>query len=157
MACCTQSRIWQWWKRTWDKLMTFLNCWQKYINNTAANCCQRRNNTLIISGLKMWMRLHFHLNTVFTTGLERTRRIKGRHLNLQQSQESGRSSGARPTSSLKSSTKERAKGEAKNGCINRGNLIYWKEHTSRYQAEKLELEEKVAKSKATVKVFEELE
>ena len=32
-----------------------------------------------------------------------------------------------------------------------------KEHTSRYQAEKLELEEKVAKSKAKVEVFEELE
>ena len=32
-----------------------------------------------------------------------------------------------------------------------------KKHTRRYQAEKLELEEKVAKSKAKVKVFEELE
>ena len=32
-----------------------------------------------------------------------------------------------------------------------------KKHTSRYQTEKLELEEKVAKSKAKVKVFEELE
>ena len=32
-----------------------------------------------------------------------------------------------------------------------------KKHTSRYQAEKLELEGKIAKSKAKVKVFEELE
>ena len=32
-----------------------------------------------------------------------------------------------------------------------------KKHTSRYQAEKLELEEKVAESKAKVKVFEELQ
>ena len=32
-----------------------------------------------------------------------------------------------------------------------------KKHTSRYQAEKLELGEKVAKSKAKVKVFEEVE
>ena len=32
-----------------------------------------------------------------------------------------------------------------------------KKHTSRYQAEKLEIDEKVAKSKAKVKVFEELE
>ena len=32
-----------------------------------------------------------------------------------------------------------------------------KKHTSRYQTEKLELEEKIAKSKAKVKVFEELE
>ena len=35
--------------------------------------------------------------------------------------------------------------------------IIEKNHTSRYQAEKLELEGKAAKSKAKVKVFEELE
>ena len=29
----------------------------------------------------------FHLNTMYTNWLERTRRIKGLHLNLQQSQE----------------------------------------------------------------------
>ena len=33
------------------------------------------------------MRWCFHLNTVFTTGLKRTRRIKGLHLNLPQSQQ----------------------------------------------------------------------
>ena len=42
---------------------------------------------LIISGLEMQMRWCFHLNTMFTTGLERMRRIKGLHLNLQQYQE----------------------------------------------------------------------
>ena len=42
---------------------------------------------LIISGLRMWMRWCFHLNTMFTTGLEKTRRIKDLHINFQQSQE----------------------------------------------------------------------
>ena len=43
-------------------------------------------HTLIISGLDMWMRWYFHLNTMFTTGLEKTRRIKNLYLNIQQSQ-----------------------------------------------------------------------
>ena len=32
------------------------------------------------------MRWYFHLNTMFTTGLEKTRRIKNLYLNIQQSQ-----------------------------------------------------------------------
>lgn len=35
-------------------------------------------------------------------------------------------------------------------------LLIEKKHTNRYQAEKLELEEDVAKSKGKIKVFEEL-
>ena len=37
---------------------------------------------MTINGFKMSMRDYFHLNTVFTTGLERMRRIKGLRLNL---------------------------------------------------------------------------
>ena len=42
---------------------------------------------MIISGLRMLARWCFNLNTMFTTRLERMKRIKSLHLNLQQSQE----------------------------------------------------------------------
>ena len=74
------------------------------------------------------------------------------------SRSSGRSSGTRLTSSSKSSTKERAiKEKLKMAELMAEALFIEKKHTSRHQAERLELEEKLAKSKAKVKVFEELE
>ena len=74
------------------------------------------------------------------------------------SKSSGRSSGTRSTSSLKSSTKERAiKEKRKMAELMAETSFIEKKRTSRYQAEKLELEEKVGKSKAKVKVFQELE
>ena len=47
--------------------------------------------------------------------------------------------------------------KAINGWINDRSLIYWKETHKQISDRKLELEEKVAKSKAKVKVFEDLE
>ena len=74
------------------------------------------------------------------------------------SRSSGRSSGTRSTSSSKSSARERAiKEKLKMAELMVEASFIEKKHTSRYQTEKLELEEKVAKSKAKVKVFEELE
>ena len=74
------------------------------------------------------------------------------------SRTSGRSSGTRSASSSKSSTKERAiKEKLKIAELMVEASFIEKKHTSRYQEEKLDLEEKVAKSKAKVKVFEELE
>ena len=74
------------------------------------------------------------------------------------SRSSDRSSGLRSTSSSKSSTKERAiKEKLKMAELMAEASFIEKKRTSRYQAEKLELKEKVAKSKAKVKVFEELE
>ena len=68
-----------------------------------------------------------------------------------------RSSGTRLTSSSKSSTKERAiKEKLKMAEWQKASFMKEK-HTGRYQAEKLKLEEKVAKSMAMAKVFEELE
>ena len=74
------------------------------------------------------------------------------------SRSSGRSLRTRPTSSLKSSTKERAiKQKLKMAELMAETSFIEKKYTSRCQAGKLELQEKVAKSKAKVKVFEELE
>ena len=69
----------------------------------------------------------------------------------------GRSSGTRAASSSKSSTKERALKKLKMAQLMAQASFIKKKHTSRYQAEKLGLEEKVAKFKAKIKVFEELE
>ena len=72
------------------------------------------------------------------------------------SRNSGRSSGTRSTSSSKSFTMERAmKEKLKMAELMAEASFVEKKHTSRYQTEKLELEEKIAKSKAKVKVFEE--
>ena len=74
------------------------------------------------------------------------------------SRSSGRSSGTRSTSSLKSFTRERAiKEKFKMAELMAETSFIEKKHTSRYQAEKLEPEKNVAKSKAKVKVLEELE
>ena len=68
------------------------------------------------------------------------------------SKSSGRSLEPRSTSSLKSSTKERAiKEKVKMPEIMAEASFIEKKQTSRYQPEKLELE--VAKSKAKIKVF----
>ena len=71
----------------------------------------------------------------------------------------GRSSGTRSSSSSsKSSLKERAiRKKLKMAELMAKTSFIEKKHTSRYQAEKLELEEKVAKSTAKVKVFVVLE
>ena len=72
------------------------------------------------------------------------------------SRNSGRSSGTRSTSSLKSFTRERAiKEKLKMAELMAETSFIEKKHTSRYQAEKLEPEKNVAKSKAKVKVLEE--
>ena len=64
------------------------------------------------------------------------------------SRTSGSSSGARSASSSKSSTKERAiKEKLKMAELMVEASFIEKKHTSRYQEEKLDLEEKVAKSK----------
>ena len=74
------------------------------------------------------------------------------------SRNSGRSSGTRSTSSLKSFTRERAiKEKLKMAELMAETSFIEKKHTSRYQAEKLEPEKNVAKSKAKVKVLEEWE
>ena len=74
------------------------------------------------------------------------------------SRNSGRSSGTRSTSSLKSFTRERAiKEKLKMAELMAETSFIEKKHTSRYQAEKLEPEKNVAKSKAKVKVLEERE
>ena len=101
------------------------------------------------------MRWCFHLNTVFTTGLERTRRIKDLHLNLQQSQEALADHQEQGQSHPQ---RERViKEKLKMAKLMVEVSFIEKKHISRYQAENLELEEKVAKSKSKVKVFEELE
>ena len=73
------------------------------------------------------------------------------------SRSSGRSSGTRSTSSSKSSTRERAIEKLKMAESMVETSFIEKKHRSRYQTEKLEFEEKVAKSSTKVKVFEELE
>ena len=73
------------------------------------------------------------------------------------SRSSGRSSGTRSTSSSKSSTRERAIEKLKMAELMVETSFIEKKNRSRYQTEKLEFEEKVAKSSAEVKVFEELE
>ena len=74
------------------------------------------------------------------------------------SRSSGRSSETRSTSPSKSSTKGRTiKEKLKMAEFMVEALFIEKKHKRRYQAEKLEFKEKVAKSKAKVKVFEELE
>ena len=108
----------------------------------------------IISGLRMWMRC-FHLNSVFTTGLQRMRRTK--ESSSKSLAKTSRSSGTRSTSSSKATTKKRdIKEKLKMAAWHKASFMNEK-HTGRYQAEKLKLEEKVAKSMATTKVFEELE
>ena len=102
------------------------------------------------------MRWCFHLNIVFTAGLERKGNKKRTCKSSAKSRNSGRSSGTRSTSSSKSFTMERAmKEKLKMAELMAEASFVEKKHTSRYQTEKLELEEKIAKSKAKVKVFEE--
>ena len=92
---------------------------------------------------------------MFTAGLERKGNKKRTCKSSAKSRNSGRSSGTRSTSS-KSFTMERAmKEKLKMAELMAEASFVEKKHTSRYQTEKLELEEKIAKSKAKVKVFEE--
>ena len=94
--------------------------------------------------------------SVYNSVRENEENKKPSSKSLAKSKISGRSSELRSTSSSKSSTKERAiKEKVKMPEIMAEASFIEKKQTSRYQPEKLELE--VAKSKAKVKVFEELE